>query len=90
MTTALPIHEPQHARPPSLLTFLRWVIACLDAILGATGGRHEAAARPAFGADDTYATDLHTWNEVAIEGWDRAMLVPTEPFNVPADIAGGA
>jgi hypothetical protein len=78
----------RHARPPSLVTFLRWVIACLDAwILGATGGRHEAAVRPVaprpeFGADPEWGDTLRSW---AMDGWDRAMLMPSSD-----DADGGA
>lgn len=59
----------RHARPPSLATFLIWVVACLDAwIMGATGGRHEGPTKPVepvereeFGADLQWADTMHGW-----------------------------
>jgi hypothetical protein len=73
----------QHARQPGLITFLRWLVACLETyLLGATGGRHEShqdAPRAEFGADAQDATDLAEMR-VEMAAHDREMLMPNEPI----------
>jgi hypothetical protein len=58
----------RHARTPSLLTALRWLVNQLGWwLLGGDPGRHERhdirpVVRPDSGADEQYAETLHRWN----------------------------
>lgn len=82
--TTHPITTGRHSRQPSLLTAWRWLLNQLDAwLLGGDPGRHESHTRPAFGVDMQFVGDLHDLNaEVMRDGWNRAMLIPTEPIPV--------
>lgn len=67
MTTVLV--AGRHERPPSLLTWLHWIHACLNAwLLGQTGGRHaepviiRPAIREESGLDEQFVDTLHSWN----------------------------